>query len=59
MLEIRKLELEKMKVLCAKEEMLFRICEYEENIKRLKENIDNQDLRVLELEEKIKILKGE
>ena len=57
MLELKKKELEKMKVICAKAEMEMKIFESEENIKRLKYNIDNQEKRILELDIEIKNLK--
>ena len=57
MLELKKKQLEKMKVACAKAEMEMRIFEAEENIKRLKDNILNQEKRLLELDEEIANLK--
>jgi len=57
MLELKKLELEKMKVECAKAEMEMRIFEAEDNIQRLRENIINQERRVMELTELINNLK--
>ena len=58
MLELKKKELELMKVKCAKAEMEMRIYEAEENIQRLKDNMDNQDIRILSLNEEIKELKN-
>jgi hypothetical protein len=57
MLELKKLQLEKMKVECAKAEMEMRIFEAEDNIQRLRENIINQERRVMELTELINNLK--
>ena len=57
MLEIKKKELELMKVDCAKTEMELRIFEAEENIQRLKDNIENQNKRITELKTEIKNLK--
>lgn len=59
MLEIKKKELEKMKVACGKAEMEMRIFEAEENIERLKLNIDIQNKRLVELDEEINILRKE
>jgi LPS O-antigen subunit length determinant protein (WzzB/FepE family) len=59
MLELKKMQLERMKVDCAKQEMELRIFEKEEEISRLKENIKNQDKRINELNEAIESLKGE
>jgi len=53
MLEIEKMKLEKMKVECGKAEMLVRIMEFEQNISRLKGNIEVQDKRINELTEKL------
>ena len=57
MLDLKKKELELMKVQCAKSEMELRIFEAHENIKRLKLNIENQDKRIEELNIDIKELK--
>ena len=46
-----------MKVECAKAEMEMRIFEAEDNIQRLRENIINQERRVMELTNLIKNLK--
>ena len=48
-LDRKKKELELMKVMCAKEEMLFRIEEAMEQIDRIKLNIENQEKRIEEL----------
>jgi len=53
MLEIEKMKLEKMKVECGKAEMLVRIMEFEQNITRLRSNIEVQDKRINELTEKL------
>jgi hypothetical protein len=49
-LERKKLELERMKVACAKSEMEFRILEHEENIERLMQNMENQEKRIIEID---------
>lgn len=56
MLELKKKELEKMKVTCAKAEMEMRIFEHEENISRLNDNIKIQDDRLIIIDEEIKEL---
>jgi len=53
MLEIKKLELERMKVECAKAEMLVRIMENEANIERLNLNIAIQEKRIQEITEQL------
>ena len=58
-LEIKKLQLEKMKVNCAKAEMEMRIYESQENIKRLMDNIEIQEKRVIEIDEQLKQLNKE
>jgi hypothetical protein len=57
MLEVKKLELEKMKVLCAQSEMEYRILEHEENVTRLLSNIENQKNRIVEINALIKEIK--
>ncbi len=57
MLELKKKEVELMKVECAKAEMSMKIMESEENIQRLKDNMANQDSRIESLKEEIKQLK--
>jgi hypothetical protein len=52
-IDIAKKKLELSKVKCAKEEMELRIFEREEEIARLKENIENQDKRIKELNDAI------
>lgn len=59
MLEIKKLELQKMKVLCAKQEMELKVLEKKEDIKRLEENIENQQKTIESLEEQLAQLQGE
>jgi len=54
MLELKKKEVELMKVECAKAEMQMKIYEAHENIKRLEDNIANQEKRITELKEEIK-----
>jgi len=49
-LEVAKIRLELSKVKAAKEEMEYRILEREEDINRIKENIINQDKRIMELD---------
>lgn len=56
-LDLKKKELELMKVNCAKAEMQMKIFEAHENIKRLEENIIVQDDRIKELEKEINELK--
>ena len=53
-LERARKELERKKVLVAKEEMLFKILERREDIKRLEANIKIQEARAAELTEEIK-----
>ena len=53
-LEKMKKELEKDRVLMAKKEMQFKILERHEDIKRLEENIKNQDARIQELDRELK-----
>ena len=48
-----------MKVQCAKAEMEMKIFESQQNIERLKSNIDNQDSRCEQLKIEISKLKGE
>lgn len=57
MLELKKKEVELMKVDCAKAEMEMRIYEAEENIQRLRDNIKIQEKRIEELKTEIKLLK--
>lgn len=57
MLELKKKQVELMKVECAKAEMEMKIFEAHENIKRLEENIANQDARVEILKKEINELK--
>ena len=52
--EKKKMELEMMKVSCAKAEMEFKILEKLEQVKILEENILVQDQRINELKEKLK-----
>jgi hypothetical protein len=52
-LEKKKKELELAKVKCGKQEMEFKILERLEDIERLKENINIQDKRILELEKEL------
>jgi len=59
MFEIKKLELQRMKINTGKAEMEFKILERLEDIKRLEENIKNQDNAVKEINEQINQLKGE
>lgn len=59
MLEIKKIELQKMKVLCAKQEMELKVLEKKEDIKRLEENIENQQRTIESLEKQIAQLQGE
>lgn len=56
MLELKKKEVELMKVECAKAEMSMKIMESEENIQRLRDNMSNQDLRIISIKEEIKEL---
>jgi predicted RNase H-like nuclease (RuvC/YqgF family) len=56
-LEIKKLEVEKLKVAAAKAEMEMRIYESEENIQRLRVNMENQDKRIEQIEKELKTLK--
>lgn len=56
-LEIKKKQVELMKVQCAKAEMEMKIFEAQENIKRLENNIVNQQKRIDELEREIEKLK--
>jgi cell division protein FtsL len=56
-LEIKKLEVEKLKVAAAKAEMEMRIYESEENIQRLRTNMENQDKRIEQIEKELKKLK--
>ncbi len=56
-LEIKKLEVEKLKVAAAKAEMEMRIYESEENIQRLRTNMENQDKRIEQIEKELKTLK--
>lgn len=58
MFEIKKLELQLKKIDCAKDEMLLRIIEREQDIERIKISIEAQDKAMLELKEKIKLLQG-
>jgi|TARA_R110000851_G_scaffold85715_3_gene186250 archaellum component FlaC len=53
MLELKKKQVELMKVECAKAEMDMKIMESEENIQRLKDNMANQDTRIATLKEEI------
>jgi len=55
-LELKKKQLELMKVECGKQEMLLRVFESQENIERLNQNIEIQDKRISELKEEIKEL---
>jgi hypothetical protein len=59
MLELKKMQLERMKVECAKQEMELRIFEREEEIQRLRDNIKLQDKRINELTDAIESIKGE
>ena len=52
--EKKKMELEMMKVSCAKAEMEFKILEKLEQVKILEENILVQDQRINELKERLK-----
>lgn len=53
MLELKKKQLERMKVECAKAEMLMKIYESEMNIQRLNENITIQETRMSALDVEI------
>lgn len=57
MLELKKKEVELMKVTCAKAEMEMKIFEFEENIQRLKDNIKVQEDKMSSLEQEINELK--
>lgn len=57
--ELKKKELEIKRVELAKEEMEFRIMDFQEQIKRLKDNILIQDKKINELKEERNALKGE
>jgi len=57
MLELKKKELERMKVHCGKAEMEMRIFEAQENIERLMANIEIQDKRIDELDKEISTLR--
>jgi len=57
MLDLKKKEVELMKVDCARAEMEMKIYEAEENINRLKDNISNQEKRMEELKLEIAELK--
>lgn len=57
MLEIKKKQVELMRVECAKAEMQMKILEMQENIKRLETNITIQDCRIEELNTEINNLK--
>ena len=59
MLEIKKLELQKMKVSTGKMEMEYKVLERLDDIKRLEENIANQENALKEIQEQINKLKGE
>ena len=52
-LEITRKKLELSKVKCAKEEMEFKILEREEDINRLRKNIEIQDKRIAEIEKEL------
>ncbi len=56
-LDLKKKELELMKVECGRQEMLVRVLEAQENIERLNKNIKIQEERIKELNEEIKELK--
>lgn len=51
----KKLELQKVE--CAASEMEFKILEREEDIKRLKENLEIQNNKITQLKEELKDLK--
>jgi hypothetical protein len=53
MLELKKKKVELMKVECAKAEMDMKIMESEENIQRLKDNMNTQDLRIETIKKEI------
>lgn len=55
--ELMKKETERHRVLGAKMEMELKVYEREQDIVRLKENIKNQEQKILELDEEIKALK--
>ena len=57
MLEIKKKQVELMRVECAKAEMQMKILEMQDNIKRLETNITIQDKRIEELNTEINNLK--
>lgn len=59
MLEIKKLELERMKVECGKYEMEFRIEEAKSNIQRLLDNIEVQEKRIIEIDKQLEQLRKE
>lgn len=52
-IEKAKLNLELMKVRCGSEEMRFKIMEREQDIERLKKNIEIQEKKIKELEAKL------
>lgn len=56
-LERAKKELEIKKVQVAKDEMEFKILERKEDIKRLKENMENQSNRIEQLNKELEDLK--
>ena len=51
----KKLELQKVE--CAASEMEFKILEREEDIKRLKDNLEIQNNKIMQLKEELKDLK--
>lgn len=57
-LELKKTEVELLRVSAAKAELEFRIMEREQDIQRMKDNIAISELKEVELQEKIKGLKG-
>ena len=58
MLEVKKLELQKMKIATGKAEMELKILERMEDIDRLKENVKNQEKALEDIEKQITNLKG-
>ena len=58
MLEVKKLELQKMKIATGKAELELKILERMEDIDRLKENVKNQEEALKEIDKQITNLKG-
>jgi len=56
-IEIKKMELEQLRVRTARAELEFKILERQEDIKRLEEHVKVQLDRELEIENKLKALK--